>query len=142
MRSSGLTIVSRTSERIASVRRRRRGRFFRSACVVARSRLGVALGLGCIVFIFRVTPKEIACATWGTEAPPCLLERAIGAEPFPADEAPFEVRHLFRVAAADAPAFVVYVRNIRRLSTLSILRAASGLSAAAARANAAAASRG
>src|SRR5579859_1376033 len=100
MRSSERTIVSRTIVRIASVRRRRRGRF---ECVVAPILMSLPDRLFVVISPF---PEKRLSAVGRTEPPSCLPERAIGTEPLPAHHAAFQVRFGLRITAADAAPFV------------------------------------
>src|SRR5437016_10717583 len=84
-----------------SVRRRRRGRRVRAAAVAA-SVVG-----GEIIFVvinFSVVILDRARLT--AESPPHGLVRAVGAEPFAADDATFQVRHFFGVAASGTVSIV------------------------------------
>src|SRR5213595_3241962 len=101
MRSSGRTTVSRTSERIDSVRRSRRGLLVRSACSILRlSLLGIVL-----IFFLAYSPEKVARATGGAEIPPGLFKRAVLAEPFSAHHAPVQMQDIFGTAAGQTTAF-------------------------------------
>src|SRR5688500_7538474 len=84
MRSSGRTIVSRTRERIDSLRRSLRGRLVRAGAVLSvRFMVFVVIGLSCeIVGTGAVGRTELA---------PVTLVRAVGAEVLLADRARFEM---------------------------------------------------
>src|SRR5438270_11494068 len=121
MRSSALTIVSRTRERIDSLRRSLRGRFVRSAC----SRLRLSLFGIVLIFFLADSPEKIPRAAAGAETAPGLLERAILAEPFSAHHTPLEMHDLFGVAAADTAAIFDArheraARNFKRANLFSI----------------------
>src|SRR5438874_1011646 len=101
MRSSGRTTVSRTSERIDSLRRSRRGRRVSGArtAVVAGSSL---VGLMLFVVIVTVSIEEGFGAGGGAEAAAQGAVGAVGTEVAPADHTALEAGHFFRVAARDA----------------------------------------
>src|SRR5437868_15416075 len=101
MRSSGRTTVSRTSERIDSVRRSRRGLFVRSACSILRlSGFGIVL-----IFFLAYSPEKIARATGRAEVASGLFERAVLAEPFSTYHAPVQMQDFFGTTAAQTAAF-------------------------------------
>src|SRR5689334_19159532 len=111
MRSSGRTMVSRTSERMPSVRRRRRGRRV-SAAGAAVSVVGGEIVFVVIDFSVVVLDRALLAA----EAASHGLVRAVGTEPLAADHATLQVGRFFGVAAGGATSFVEqeHVRNFSR----------------------------
>src|SRR4051794_7942427 len=100
MRSSGRTTVSRTSVRIDSVRRSRRGR--RDGAVVA-----VSIGRVVAIVVITVSVEEGAGAFGGAEPPPRGPVNAVRAEVFAARRAVLENGTLLGIAATDAvPPFI------------------------------------
>src|SRR3954454_13797370 len=94
IRSSGRATVSRTSVRIDSVRRSRRGR--RSGEIAS------SVG-GVIAFVvLAVSVDERARASGRAEPRPGGPVRAVRAEVLAAGDAPVEQRVLLRIAATDA----------------------------------------
>src|SRR5712691_12259082 len=109
MRSSGLTTVSRTSDRIDSVRRNRRGRRVKSAGFVVTSLFDWLV----VVVVIQSFPEKSAGAVFGAKSPAGLLERAVGAIPFAADPAALEVRLLIGIPASDASSFLNFHHGFR-----------------------------
>src|SRR6185369_962639 len=99
MRSSARTTVSRTRARMPSVRRSRRGRR------VSAARTAVSIVGGEIVFVIGVSVIELDRAWLRAEAAPHGFVRAVGAEPFAADDTAI-VHAFFGVAASGAASFV------------------------------------
>src|SRR5258706_588725 len=100
MRSSGRTTVSRTSARIDSVRRSRRG-LLAGAVVVSVARFDVA------IVVIAVSVEKGARALAGAEPPPRGPVDAVGAEVLPAGGAVLEDGALLGIAAPDAlPPFI------------------------------------
>src|SRR6266852_2818352 len=126
MRSSGLTTVSRTSERMPSVRRNRRARrTSRERPVVTSLVEGVVfVVIGLSVEIVRPRARRRAEAAAADRA-----VRAVGAEPAKADAAAIEAGLFFRVAAADADSFggLSHLEISRSVACLSIVPAAGGV---------------
>src|SRR5215212_5307732 len=100
MRSSGRTMVSRTRDRIASVRRSRRGRRVRGAAAAAVTRSASLIVR--VVIVFVSVKKEVARAVGRAEAAPGGAVGAVEAEHLRADGATLERSVLFAVPAAHA----------------------------------------
>src|SRR5260370_42023341 len=83
MRSSGRTTVSRTSERIASVRRSRRGRRVSETAVVVTSLVGFEV----FVVIFIISPEVCSRAVERAEPPSAEAIRTVRTEFSRADRA-------------------------------------------------------
>src|SRR5687767_13624828 len=99
MRSSGCTTVSRTSARMPSLRRRRRGRRIRFALVLLVSLVG------CKVFVvIRLSGEVVGAAAFrGTESPAeAGAMGAVGAEEAIADVTLLEPSLVLRMAALHA----------------------------------------
>src|SRR5687768_7910261 len=104
MRSSGRTMVSRTSARMPSLRRRRRGRRVR----LALARVGSVVGLEVFVVVIRLSGEVVGAAAFGgTESPaePGAM-CTVGAEEAVADVALLEPSFLLGLPARHANPFV------------------------------------
>src|SRR5215212_1702136 len=100
MRSSGRTTVSRTMERMASVRRRRRRRRVRGAAASAVPRSTSLIDF--VVIVFVSVKKEVARAVGRAEAAAGGAMGAVETEWLRADRAALEPRVLLAVPAPDA----------------------------------------
>src|SRR5947209_16906238 len=101
MRSSGRTTVSRTRERMPSVRRRRRGRCVRPA------RVRVSVSGEVIVFVvIHLSVVKLDRTGLRAEAAAHSLVRAVGAIPLAADDATIEAGRLFGLAACGASSWI------------------------------------
>src|ERR1041385_5170497 len=100
MRSSAFTTVSRTSERIDSLRRRRRGRSIRSA--MPRSLL-VAEGI--IFVVIFISVEKRACAFSRAEAAAGGAVSTVGTEVAAARDASLQPGRLLGLFAGDATPF-------------------------------------
>src|SRR3954454_1718238 len=94
MRASGRTTVSRTSARIDSVRRSRRGR--RSGAIAS------SVGAVIAFVVIAVSVEKGARALGGVESPPGRPVRAVRAEVLAASDAPFQQRRPLGNAAPNA----------------------------------------
>src|SRR5437763_1507840 len=108
MRSSGRTTVSRTSARIDSVRRRRRGR--RAGAIVS------IIGTVVAFVVIGLSKEKRPGALGRTEPPASGAVRAVRAEVLAAGRAPIQQRILLGTAAPDAlpPLDVGHSRSARR----------------------------
>src|ERR1700730_9886941 len=89
-----------------SVRRRRRGRFFRSAWAAAVSILGLGTFFGrVLMFLVINSPEKIAGAARRTEPPTGSLEGMIGAEVFSQHQTGLQVRLLLGLSTDKATSF-------------------------------------
>src|SRR5215213_3575108 len=102
MRSSGRTTVSRTRERMPSVRRRRRGRRVRSAGARVESVVGFQLFV-----VIRLSGEVVGTAAVGGTEPPAEAGAmgAVGAEEAVADVALLEPGLLLGVSTRHAGSF-------------------------------------
>src|SRR5688572_33237450 len=112
MRSSGRTIVSRTRERMPSVRRRRRGRFVRALPAAPAVRSFFRLE---VVVVIRFSREIVGAAAFGRAESPAVPRavRAVGTEVAVADVALLETHRLLGPATAHAnPLALLGHRNI------------------------------
>src|SRR6266568_5207636 len=101
MRSSGRTTVSRTSERIASVRRSRLGRRVSETVVVVTSFVGIAV----FTVIFIISPVVGSRAVERAEAAAAQPVRAVRTELSSADRTFLEAHGFVGGTADDAAPF-------------------------------------
>src|SRR6266511_1642327 len=103
MRSSAATTVSRTRERIDSLRRRRRGRRVRPP---APREVRRSLGAGIVfVVIFFFSVEKVSRALRGAVSAARGAVGAVGTEVAAAGNTPLEPLRLFALVATDAASF-------------------------------------